>query len=68
MDGKASLLSIIETAERLHAMAENAVLPLPNLLAIARDLDREARELEQVLIRTGQLAAHWRAEEAAEAG
>jgi hypothetical protein len=65
MDWKVSLLSLVETAARLRRMADNSTLPLPSLLAIACDLDREAQELEQVLIRTGQITADWRTEQAA---
>jgi hypothetical protein len=64
MDWKASLLSLLETADRVRRMAQDLALPLPGLLDVARDLDREAQQLEETLIRTGELAADWRTKDA----
>jgi len=56
MDWEESLYSMRRAAARLREMAvDDPESPLPSLTETAREIDEEARDLEELLIQSGEL-------------
>jgi len=56
MDWEESLYSMRQAAARLRKMAvEDPESALPSLTETAREIDKEARDLEELLIQSGEL-------------